>query len=150
MDDSRSQTFATSSGLVTIHSSPSRPRSAKRLEDRHHAFVVAHWLELKAASHGGYQEYGPGAVVLWRESRPRRWRPRPFESERLWYATQLHSLPGGGGVRFDGWEARLIETYDPSREAVIVLVEADRLAGYLVRGPLPPAAAREQAGTGLN
>lgn len=150
MDDSRSQTFATSFGLVTIHSMPDASRRALRVESRHHAFVVDHWRELAAASHGGYQEYGPGAVVLWRQNRPRRWRPRPFESERLWYATQLHTLPGGGDVSFDGWEARLIETYEPSREAVVVIVEGDGLAGYLVRGPLPPAVARAQAGVGLN
>ncbi len=134
---------ATPRGLVTITSSrPASGRARSRAES-HRAFLVDHWPELSAAAYEGYRRHGAGAVVLWRSERPRRFRPRPFEPERLFYTTQIHSLPGTTEADFDGWEARQLEAYDPEAEGLVVLVEGDGVAGYRVAGqPPPPVALR--------
>jgi hypothetical protein len=132
-------TLATPRGLVTI-TAPGRP---SRRADDHRRFLVEHWAELSAAAFEGYRRHGAGAVVLWRAAGPRRFRPRPFEPERLWYTTQIHAIPGTSSDDFDGWEARQLETYDPQAAALVVFVEGDRVAGYRVAGdPPPPEALR--------
>ncbi|MEM1056698.1 MAG: hypothetical protein AAGI52_14345 [Bacteroidota bacterium] len=150
MSESRTSSVATADGLVTIESQPDPSRQVRRREDAHHSFLASHWAELKGAAHTGFREYGAGTVVLWREAEPRRWRPRPFEPERLWYTTQVHVLPGATEADFDGWEARLIETYDPSTEALVVFVEGKTITGYRLQGTLSPQEARERVGRQFN
>ena len=133
-------------GDVHITSAAPRSRRARSRADAHRAFLAGHWAELAAAAYAGYTRHGAGAVVLWREERPRRLRPRPFEPERLWYTTQIHAIPGTTEADFDGWEAHQLETYDPQAHALVVFVEGDGLSGYRVSGdPAPPAAHRQSA-----
>ena len=150
MPETRSTSLVTARGLVTIGAAPEPSRAARRREEEHLAFLADHWPQLSAAGYTGFREHGAGAVVLWREGAPRRWRPRPFEPERLWYTTQAHVLPGATEAHFDGWEAKLIETYDPEREALVVFAEGGLICGYLVRGSIAPPEARREAGARLN
>jgi len=153
MRSGRTTTCVSPSGLVSVTAAPPagrrRPwraaaaRPDPAWEADHVAFLVAHWPELAAAAFEGYARHGAGAVVLWREEATRGARRRPFEPERLWYATQVHTLPGAGPDAFDGWEAGLIEAYDPRAEAVVVFAEGPVFAGYGVAGtPRPPEALR--------
>ena len=108
---------------------------------RHTDWLAGHWPELAAAAFEGYDRHGAGAVVVWTASRSR-WL-RPFQPERLWYATQIHAIPGAAAADFDGWEARQLETYDPRAEALVVFASAGRPVGYRVAGnPAPPHARR--------
>lgn len=150
MNDSRSTTIVTPEGLVTIESRPDVSKKRRRREAEHHRFLADHWAELKAAAHGGYREFGAGAVVLWRDAPPRRWRPRPFEPERLWYTTQIHVLPGATEEDFSGWEADQLETYAPETEALVVFVEGPQITGYRLRGSLPPAEAHRRSTARFN
>lgn len=135
---------ATPRGLVTITSRSDAGRRQRARAEAHRAFLTDHWAELSAAAYEGYRRHGAGAVVLWRHDRPRRWRPRPFEPERLWYTTQIHNLPGTTDGDFSGWEAEQLETYDPEAEGLVVFVEGDGVAGYRVAGqPSPPEAHRD-------
>ncbi len=136
-----SVSVATPRGLVTITSPTPASRRARARVDAHRDFLAGHWAELSAAAYEGYRRHGAGAVVLWRSERPRRFRPRPFEPERLFYTTQIHNLPGTTEADFDGWEAHQLETYDPDAEGLVVFVEGDGVAGYRVAGqPSPPQA----------
>ncbi|MEM6326674.1 MAG: hypothetical protein AAF791_06095 [Bacteroidota bacterium] len=150
MPDVRTHTVATPTGLLSIDSHPEPSRARRRREAEHHRFLGDHWTELKAASHGGYREYGAGAVVLWREDTPSRWRPRPFEPERLWYTTQIHVLPGATEADFSGWESELLETYTPDTEALVVFVEGTSFAGYRLRGSTSPREAHRGTSASLN
>lgn len=140
------QTFATPDGLlaVTTASVPDR-RAADRIR-----FVTDHWPELAAAAWEGFRRHGAGAVVLWRDAAPSRWRRAGFEPERLWFATQLHVLPGISARTFDGWEAAQIETYDPRAEAVVVFLEGGTLFGVRVSGAPSPPDARARAAAPWN
>ncbi|GAB5534334.1 MAG: hypothetical protein Rubg2KO_05830 [Rubricoccaceae bacterium] len=109
-----------------------------------------HIDELAAAAFEGYSRHGAGAVVLWRDSKPRRFRPRPFEPERLWYSTTVHALPGVGKTLFDGWEAQQVETYDPQLESVVLFVEGSHVRAYRVEGPVAPPVALRGARAMLN
>ena len=130
-------------GLVSITSVATPTRTVAAREADHAALLASHWPELAAAAAEGYARHGAGAVVLWREGAARWARRRPFEPERLWYATQVHTLPGAGPDAFDGWEAHLIEVYDPRTEAVVVFAEGTAFAGYRISGsPSPPEALR--------
>lgn len=138
-----SVSVATPSGLVTIVSRSDRPRRARARAQAHRDFLIEHWAELSAAAYEGYRRHGAGAVVLWRDQAPRRFRPRPFEPERLSYTTQIHNLPGTTEADFEGWEARQLETYDPESEGLVVFVEGEGVVGYRVAGqPPPPVALR--------
>ena len=145
---SRTHSLVTARGLVRITSRAEPSRSALKREPAHHTFLADHWSQLAAAAYGGFREHGAGAVVLRREAGPRLWRPRPFEPERLWFATQAHVIPGG--LDFDGWEAGLIETYDPEREAIVVFSEGGAVSGYLAAGTLAPPQAHVAAAARLN
>ena len=150
----QTHTFATPEGLLTVVSRERRGRDARRA-DRHLDFIVDHEGELVAAGAEGFAKHGAGAVVLWREASRPRWWPgaarRPFRATRLWYATQLHVLPGvDADAVFSGWEAELIETYDPQAETVVVVVDGGELAGYRLRTPVSPAAALQRSRAGLN
>ena len=135
---------ATPRGLVTLTSQDGLGRRPRARAEAHRAFLASHWPELSAAAYEGYRRHGAGAVVLWRSDRPRRFRPRPFEPERLWYTTQIHALPGTTEADFDGWEARQLEAYDPQAEGLVVFVEGAGVVGYRVAGdPRPPQALRE-------
>lgn len=140
------QTFVTSDGLLSVATqrAPDR-RAADRI-----AFATDHWPELAAAAWEGFQRHGAGAVVLWRQASPSRWRRAAFTPERLWYTTQVHVLPGISREAFDGWEAAQIEAYDPRTEAVVVFVEGNRLFGVRLTGSPSPPDARARAGTSLN
>lgn len=143
MPPEQSVSVSTPRGLVTITSDAPRSRRARSRAAAHHDFLAGHWAELSAAAYEGYRRHGAGAVVLWRQNRPRRFRPRPFEPERLFYTTQIHNLPGTSETDFDGWEARQLETYDPDAEGLVVFVEGDGVVGYRVAGaPTPPEALR--------
>ena len=138
---SHTTTLATPRGLVAITGRAEAARR-KRSED-HRQFLADHWAELSAAAFEGYRRHGAGAVVLRRDAAPRRFRPRPFEPERLWYTTQIHAIPGTTDDDFDGWEARQLEAYDPQSEGLVVFVEGKALSGYRVAGdPAPPVALR--------
>ena len=146
MPAERSITAVTPRGFVRVTSPVPASRRAERRAEAHRQFVLDHWAELSAAAYEGYRRHGAGAVVLWREDAPRRFRPRPFQPERLWYTTQIHALPGTTDRDFDGWEAQQLETYDPQAEGLVVIVEGDGLAGYRVAGdPAPPDAHRQSA-----
>ena len=135
-------TLSTPRGLVAI-TGRAGAAHRKRAGD-HRQFLADHWAELSAAAFEGYRRHGAGAVVLWRDAAPRRFRPRPFEPERLWYTTQVHAIPGASRDDFDGWEARQLESYDPRSEGLVVFVEGQALAGYRVAGdPAPPDALRQ-------
>lgn len=139
-------TVSTPRGLVRITSPRAPSRRQTRRARAHHRFLLDHWAELAAAAFEGYRRHGAGAVVLWREAAARRFRPRPFQPERLWYTTQIHAIPGTTDADFDGWEARQLETYDPRAEGLVVFVEGDGLSGYRVAGdPAPPDALRQSA-----
>lgn len=143
MDSDSSVSVATPRGLVTITAPRPASRRRRTRQQAHRDFLASHWAELSAAAYEGYRRHGAGAVVLWRSERPRRFRPRPFEPERLFYTTQIHALPGTSEADFDGWEARQLETYDPQTEGLVVFVEGDGVAGYRVAGqPSPPEAHR--------
>ena len=141
-------------GAVTIASRPGPDRRARRRLEAHRAFVAGHWAELAAAAYAGYRRHGAGAVVLWRADGPRRRlpgsAPHPFEPERLWYATQIHTLPGTTAADFDGWEARQLEAYDPDAEGLVVFVEGGGVRGYRVSGPPAPPQALAEARAGEN
>ncbi|MEM0963755.1 MAG: hypothetical protein AAGK21_14605 [Bacteroidota bacterium] len=137
--------IATPRGLVTITSNADVPRRTQARADAHRAFLADHWVELAAAAYEGYRRHGAGAVVLWRQQAPRRFRPRPFEPERLWFTTQIHNLPGTTEADFEGWEARQLEVYDPEAEALVVFVEGSGVVGYRVAGQVPPAEALRQS-----
>ena len=137
---SQTTTLSTPRGLVAI----TNRAGASRRAEAHREFLADHWAELSAAAFEGYRRHGAGAVVLWRDAAPRRFRPRPFEPERLWYTTQIHAIPGTSSDDFDGWEARQLEAYDPQSEGLVVFVEGGALAGYRVAGdPAPPDALRQ-------
>ena len=160
MDSDSSVSVATPRGLVTITAPRLASRRLRTRQEAHRDFLASHWAELSAAAYEGYRRHGAGAVVLWRSERPRWFRPRPFEPERLFYTTQIHALPGTTEADFDalmaemgtlqeeidaanGWEARQLETYDPEAEGLVVFVEGDGVAGYRVAGqPSPPEAHR--------
>lgn len=143
MSADSSDTIATARGLVTVSTRPGLRRHARSRADAHRSFLASQWPELAAAAYEGYRRHGAGAVVLWRDVAPRRFRPRAFEPERLFYTTQIHTLPGTTEADFDGWEARQLETYDPKSEGLVVVVEGGSLIGYRVRGtPSPPLALR--------
>lgn len=150
MSEPRTTSLVTPKGLVTITAEPTPSRASLRREPEHVAFLGDHWPQMAAAAYGGFLEHGAGCVVLWRETPPRRWRQRPFEPERLWYATQAHVLPGASEAHFDGWEAELIETYDPEHEALVVFAEGGRISGYQLRGAIAPPEARRGAAARLN
>lgn len=143
-------TLATPHGLVTITAAGRPPRRVRARAAEHRRFLAEHWAELSAAAFEGYRRHGAGAVVLWREDGPRRFRPRPFEPERLWYTTQIHAIPGTTDDDFDGWEARQLETYDPQAEGLVVFVEGGGLAGYRVAGDPPPPEALRRSRARLN
>ena len=143
MPPESSVSVATPRGLVTITSATPRSRRSRSRAEAHRDFLAGHWAELSAAAYEGYRRHGAGAVVLWRGEAPRRFRPRPFEPERLFYTTQIHSLPGTTEADFDGWEARQLETYDPDAEGLVVFVEGGGVVGYRVAGqPSPREALR--------
>ena len=143
-------TLATPQGLLEIAQSGGLARGPRARAAEHHGFLADHWAELAAAAYEGYRRHGAGAVVLWRESAPRRLFRRPFEPERLWYTTQIHALPGTTEADFDGWEAHQLELYDPEGEALVVFVEGGRPQGYRVAGDPTPPRARQRAGASLN
>ena len=143
-------TLVTPRGAVTITSHPDAPRRQQARADAHRDFLASHWAELAAAAYEGYQRHGAGAVVLWRNDAPRRFRPRPFEPERLFYTTQIHNLPGTTEADFDGWEARQLETYDPESEGLVVFVEGGGVVGYRAAGTPPPPRALLDARADLN
>ena len=145
-----STTFVTPRGPVTVTSRPDAPRRVRARADAHRDFLASHWAELAAAAFEGYQRHGAGAVVLWRQDAPRRFRPRPFEPERLFYTTQIHNLPGTTEADFDGWEAHQLETYDPRADALVVFVEGGGVVGYRVAGSPPPPRALLDARAGQN
>ena len=150
MPPDQTATLATPRGIVTI-TEPERPsRRGRAHAEGHRQFLAAHWAELSAAAFEGYRRHGAGAVVLWRDAAPRRFRPRPFRPERLWYTTQIHAIPGTSSADFDGWEAHQLETYDPRADALVVFVEGDRVAGYRVAGDPPPPEALRLSQTRLN
>lgn len=138
--EAQTHTLVTPEGLVEITSAPRRTRRDQARAAEHAAFVADNWTSLAAAAWDGYRRHGAGAVVLWRKAAPRRLFRRPFAPERLWYATQVHSLPEATEADFDGWEARRLEDYDPLREALVVIVEGGRLCGHVVRGDASPEA----------
>lgn len=148
MTDSHRDTYVSAEGLIEV-TREARAPSARRAE-AHARFVADHWPELSAAAYEGYLRHGAGAVVLWRERAPGRLRPRPFAPERLWYATQVHNLPGAGPDAFDGWAARQLEHYDPREAAVVVIIEGQHMAGYRVTGPPDPPEAHRRAAAALN
>ncbi len=150
MSEPRTETLVTARGLVTVTAAPEPGRAAARREPALRAFLADQWEGLAAAAYGGFREHGAGAVVLWRDEKPRLWRPRPFEPERLWFATQAHVIPGATRMDFDGWVADLIETYDPEREAIVVFSEGGAVSGFLVSGTLAPPQAHVAAGARLN
>ncbi|MGB3544438.1 hypothetical protein [Rubrivirga sp.] len=133
-----SVSVSTPRGLVTITSRSDRSRAVQRRAASHQTFLSDHWAELSAAAYEGYRRHGAGAVVLWRSDPPRRFRPRPFEPERLFYTTQIHNLPGTTEADFEGWEAHQLETYDPEAEGLVVFVEGGGVVGYRVAGQPPP------------
>ncbi|MFN3597703.1 MAG: hypothetical protein ACK41D_10585 [Rubricoccaceae bacterium] len=148
MSDSRHDTYVSAEGLIEVAREAHAPTA--RRADAHGRFVADHWPELAAAAYEGYLRHGAGAVVLWRDAAPGRLRPRPFAPERLWYATQVHNLPGAGPDAFDGWAARQLERYDPREAAVVVFIEGKQLAGYHVAGPPGPPEAHRRAAASLN
>ncbi len=150
MPDSHTVTVSTPRGVVRVTSAPPSSRRVRARAEAHRQFVLDHWAELSAAAFAGYRRHGAGAVVLWREAPPRRFRPRPFEPERLWYTTQIHAIPGTSEADFDGWEARQLEAYDPRAEGLVVIVEGDGLAGYRLAGDLAPPDALRQSAAGTN
>ena len=101
MDSDSSVSVATPRGLVTITAPRLASRRLRTRQEAHRDFLASHWAELSAAAYEGYRRHGAGAVVLWRSERPRRFRPRPFEPERLFYTTQIHALPGTTEADFD-------------------------------------------------
>lgn len=144
MSADQTSTISTPRGVVTITTTGRGSRRARSRTAEHQRFVADHWAELSAAAFEGYRRHGAGAVVLWRGETPRRFRPRPFEPERLWYTTQVHTIPGTTEADFDGWEARQLETYDPHTEGLVLFVEGGGLSGYRVSGiPTPPEALRQ-------
>lgn len=146
---SHRSSIVTTAGLVEITGDPALARD--RARDGHDAFLADHWPDLSAAAWDGFLRYGAGAVVLWRERAPGWGRARPFVPERLWYATQAHTLPGADAERdFDGWPAQLIERYDPRREAVVVILEGACRRGYAVAGDVAPVEAHRRAQARLN
>lgn len=150
MPTDQTSTISTPRGVVTITAAGAPSRRARSRAADHQRFLADHWAELSAAAFEGYRRHGAGAVVLWRKAAARRFRPRPFEPERLWYTTQVHTIPGTTEADFDGWEARQLETYEPHAEALVVFVEGGGLTGYRVSGvPTPPEALR-QSRAGLN
>ena len=133
-----STTLSTPFGLVTIRSNPHASRSTRRRQDQHRTFLADHWPGLAAAAYEGYQRHGAGAVVLWTDHRPGLFRRRAFEPERLFYTTQIHAIPGTTDDDFEGWEARQLEDYDPTSEALVVFVEAGRVVGHRASATLAP------------
>ena len=162
----RTTTLVGPAGTVEITAHPSPGRVRRRLEPRHQEFVADHWPSLATAAHAGYREHGAGAVVVLAAApAARSWldhldaafrgarRDAHLETQSIWYTTQIHTLPGAGEAWFDGWEAQLIETYDPRREAVIVLLGPDASgapSGYRVVGTPAPKQAYERTRVGLN
>jgi hypothetical protein len=142
--------LATPDGLLTVAEQAAAGRGEASRAGAHRTFLAAHWLGLAAAAFAGYEEYGPGAVMLWRDQKAPRLRPRPFEPERLFFATQVHTLPGVGPLEFEGWEASLIETYDPQRDAVVIVVEGAAIRGYRLSGDVHPPEALRRSRIGLN
>ncbi|MEM7789662.1 MAG: hypothetical protein AAF594_18225 [Bacteroidota bacterium] len=135
-------------GDIAITAPVDRSRRVRKRQDAHRQFIAGHWSSLAAAAFEGYRRHGAGAVVLWRDTEAARFRPRPFEPERLFYTTQIHALPGTTEADFDGWEARQLETYDPHSSALVVIVEGKDLAGYHASGPpRPPDALRGSQAT---
>ncbi|MEO0559204.1 MAG: hypothetical protein AAF170_13590 [Bacteroidota bacterium] len=147
MSTDHEATFSTPRGLIRILHSGEASRT--RVE-RHLRFLVDNGVELAAAAFEGYTRHGAGAVVVWREEAPRRFRPRPFEPERLWYSTQLHVLPGATAATFSGWEAQQIEIYDPQIESVVLFLEGSRFSAYRIQGPMTPPLALRGAQAVLN
>ena len=129
--------WPTPKGPVRIAMAENRRAGTARCRE-HQQFVADHSRELAAAAFEGYSRHGAGAVVLWRETSPRRFRPRPFEPERLFYSTQLHVLPGATEATFDGWEAEQIEVYDPQSESIVLFIEGSIFTAYRVSGPTAP------------
>lgn len=150
MPPDQTATLSTPRGLVTITEPERASRRDRTRAEAHRQFLADHWAELSAAAFEGYRRHGAGAVVLWRGEGPRRFRPRPFEPERLWYTTQIHAIPGTTDADFDGWEAHQLETYDPRADALVVFVEGDRVAGYRVAGDTAPPEALRLSQTRLN
>lgn len=143
-------TLATPHGLLEIAQAGALERRQRARAADHHGFLAGHWPELAAAAYEGFLRHGAGAVVLWREAAPRRRGRRPFEPERLGYATQIHALPGTTEADFEGWEAQQLEHYEPERQALVVFVEGGRPQGYRVAGDPSPHDARARARVGLN
>ena len=144
MSETLVREWPTPEGPVRIGMAASRDAESARRR-AHQRFLAGHSRELAAAAFEGYSRHGAGAVVLWRETAPRRFRPRPFEPERLFYSTQLHVLPGATEATFDGWEAEQIERYDPQTESVVLFVEGAVFTAYRVSGPTPPPDALQAA-----
>ena len=149
-------------GLVEIAAHPEPARPQRQREPDQQLFIADHWPSLAAAAHVGYREHGAGAVVVLAAQPPKRsWLdhldaafrgPRladRFETQSIWYTTQIHTLPGTGEAWFDGWEGLQVEQYDPTREAVIVLLDGVPSAYRVVGAPAPPTA-YERSRVGLN
>ena len=158
----RTTTLVGPTGQVEISAHPAPDRKRARREEAQCLFVADHWASLAAAAHAGYREHGAGAVVVlaarpekrtWLDHLDAAFRPWArrveMETQSLWYATQLHTLPGAGDAWFSGWEARQVEEYDPRREAVVVLLDGPPVA-FRVAGSPSPEAAYQRSRVGLN
>ena len=133
----RTETLSTPQGLVTIAAAPDVGWWARRAEGKHRQFIADHWSGLAAAAWAGFQRHGAGAVVL---TVPEE-RGQGIERATLFFATQIHNLPGMTEADFSGWEARQIEEYDPQSEVVVVVLVKGRVHGYRATGPVEPTAA---------
>jgi len=156
--DTLTETLAAAGGTLTVlRPVPATARASRRVPE-HLRFIGEHWPGLSAAAYAGFTRHGAGAVVLFGGENPagpvlrRRGSGRPFEPQRLFYATTLLGLPGPPPADWTAtWEARRMDTYDPETEGLVVFVEGEAPPrGYLVSGSPAPRAAYLGAQAMLN
>ncbi len=94
-------------------------------QDRHTAFVHENIAEFAPAAQAAYREHGRGAFLI---DCADEWSPGNAQAR---YATDTDVSALGGWP--DDATARMVATYDPARQFVVIIREHDGISAYKFR-----------------
>ena len=113
---------------------------------RHKSFLNANWELIAAFSWEHYEKEGRGVVVVPEEDFIHADHPQ-LKGLRFAYAAKDSDLLGKISTHFEQKEWGWLETYDPYKRVIVVIVRDVGTSGYLIGGQMKPseAFAKQQA-----